>query len=154
MTKPRTYIQGLTTGLLAAGIWLILVGCSAKAAAPPSAAERLQKIPVGDVAKYPVVHETKNWRNPYLVIRPDGVGMVTIITPNEERIIKPEELLDQLAELPPTAWPYGRVVAMIVQDESTATQQDQIAIRRNRGIAAGELEGAHVTVEWDTAKGS
>ncbi len=82
------------------------------------------------------------------MIRCDRVGLVVNTAPNEERILKPEELLDVLAELPASAWPYGRVVAILVEEKSAESEQNKIELRRSRGIVAGELEGAHVAIHW------
>jgi hypothetical protein len=129
---------------------LILAACPSCEKAPPAPdfAALLAKIPAGDPAKYPDLHATKVWHNPYLVIRTDGVGLITSIAANEEQILKPEEVLDVLSRLPAPAWPYGRVVAILVDERSASSEQDRVAIRRNRGMAAGALQGAHVAVSW------
>ena len=88
----------------------------------------------------------KKWRNPYLVIRADGVGLLDPAD-NAEILLKPEELLDRLARLPASAWPYGRVVAA-AENVVRISEQDRIAIRRNKGIVGGILEGAHVAIKW------
>jgi len=129
---------------------LALASCSSSTSPSPapSASARLQSIPAGDPAKLPGAKETRNWGNPYIVIRCDRVGLVVNTAPNEERILKPEELLDVLAELPASAWPYGRVVAILVEEKSAESEQNKIELRRSRGIVAGELEGAHVAIHW------
>ncbi|MFZ0300976.1 MAG: hypothetical protein WAM13_21690 [Candidatus Sulfotelmatobacter sp.] len=118
---------------------------------PPDAATLLQAVAAADPAKYPSLQETRHWSNPYIVIRPESVGLLTSITANEEQILKPEEVLNALARLPPSAWPYGRAVAILVDEKPTASEADKIAIRRNRGIVAGDLEGAHVAIDWISA---
>ena len=124
-------------------------GCSRQnAPAAPDAATLLQAIAAADPAKYPALKETKQWSNPYLVIRPDAVGLLTGIAANEEQILKPEEVLNALARLPSTAWPYGRAVAILVDEKATASEAEKIAIRRSRGIVAGDLQGAHVEIQW------
>jgi len=133
---------------------LCLAACSEKSPAAPDPAQLLQRISLGDPSKYPAVSRTKNWRNPYLVIRQDGVGVVSNVAANEEKIVKPEELLNELAQLPPAAWPYGRVVAVLVEEKPSNSEQDKVAIRRNRGIVAGVLQGAHVGIEWENPAGS
>jgi len=65
--------------------------------------------------------------------------------------LRPEELLNALAQLPPSAWPYGRVVAILGEVKPSSPEADKIAIRRIRGIVAGELQGAHVAIEWEPA---
>jgi hypothetical protein len=126
-----------------------LAACSQQSApAPPDAAALLQSIAVADPAKYPSPQEVKHWSNPYLVIRPDGVGLLTSVTANEEQILKPDEVLSALARFPSSAWPYGRVVAIVVDEKPTSSEQDKIALRRNRGIVEGDLEGSHVAIRW------
>jgi hypothetical protein len=108
----------------------------------------LQAIAAADAAKYPSLQETRHWGNPYLIIRLDGVGLLTDVTANEEQILKPEEVLNALAKLPAAAWPYGRAVAILVDEKPAASEPDKIALRRSRGIVAGDLEGAHVAIRW------
>jgi hypothetical protein len=122
---------------------------------PPDAATLLQGVAAADPAKYPEgslqetrLRETRHWSNPYLVIRPEAVGLLTSITANEEQILKPEDVLNALARLPASAWPYGRAVAILVDEKPTASEADKIALRRNRGIVAGDLEGAQVAINW------
>lgn len=126
-----------------------LAACSRQnAPPPPDAATLLLAISAADPAKYPTPQESRHWSNPYLVIRPDAVGLLTGVTANEEQILKPEEVLKALAHLPASAWPYGRAVAILMDEKSTASEQDKIAIRRCRGIVAGDLEGAHIALHW------
>jgi hypothetical protein len=115
---------------------------------PPDAATLLQAIAPADSAKYPSLRANKHWSNPYLVIRPEAIGMLSSVTANEEQILKPEEVLNALARLPASAWPYGRAVAIVVDEKPTSSEQDKIALRRNRGIVAGDLESAHVAINW------
>jgi hypothetical protein len=126
-----------------------LAACSRdKAPPPPDAATLLRAIAAADPAKYPSAQESRRWSNPYLVIRPDGVGLLTSIAANEEQILKPEEVLNALARLPASAWPYGRAVEVLVDEKPNASESDKVALRRNRGIVAGDLEGAHVAITW------
>jgi hypothetical protein len=123
--------------------------CSRPSPPPPAdAATLLQAIAAADPAKYPSLQEAKHWSNPYLVIRRDAVGLLTGVTANEEQILKPEEVLNALARLPASAWPYGRAVAILVEEKPTAPEADKVVIRRNRGVVAGDLEGAHVAIQW------
>jgi hypothetical protein len=127
-----------------------LAACSRQKAPPPppDAATLLQAIAAADPAKYPSPQESRRWSNPYLVIRPDAVGLLTSVAANEEQILKPEEVLNALARLPASAWPYGRAVEILVEEKPTASESDKVALRRNRGIVAGDLEGAHVAITW------
>jgi hypothetical protein len=116
--------------------------------APPDAVTLLQSVAAADPSKYPSMQEPRHWSNPYLVIRPDAVGLLTGVAANEEQILKPEEVLNALAWLPASAWPYGRAVAILVEEKPTASEPDKIALRRNRGIVAGDLQGANVAIHW------
>jgi hypothetical protein len=115
---------------------------------PPDPATFLQSVTPADPAKLPSLDSKTRWSNPYLVVRPQNVGLLTDATANEEQLLKPEEVLNALAQLPKTAWPYGRAVAVLVDGKTAASEQDKIALRRNRGIVAGELENAKVTIGW------
>ncbi len=127
---------------------LCLCACTSNQveAPAPDAATLLQAIPVADRAKYERIQDMRNWRNPYLVIRTDGVGLLDPAD-NAEIVLKPEEVLDRLARLPVSAWPYGRVVAA-TENGVRASEQDSVAIRRNKGIVGGILQGAHIAIEW------
>ena len=67
---------------------------------------------------------------------------------SEMQILKPEEVLNTLARLPTSAWPYGRVVAILVDEKPRSSEEDKIALRRSRGIVAGDLQAAHVAINW------
>ncbi len=134
-------------------MWLILlwgislVACSQQNATQPPAPEVvLQAIPAADSAKFERIHDMKTWRNPYLIVRPDGVALLDVAD-NAEIILKPAELLPALAALPASNWPYGRVVAA-AENTTKPSDQDGVAIRRTKGIVGGILESAHIAVKW------
>lgn len=141
---------------LASGFFLVACSSRSDTQAAPDALVLLQNIPAASPAKYAGRQEKKNWQNPYLVVRPDGVGLLTGVAANQEQILKPEDVLDTLARLPPSAWPFGRVAAILVQEQSGSSgqgsdrtsEQEKVALRRNRGTVAGELERAHVEIVW------
>ena len=123
-----------------------LVACTQQQAQPPDPQTILQAIPSANSAQYERIRDMKTWRNPYLIVRTDGVALYDWAD-NAEIRLKPEELLPALARLPASNWPYGRVVAA-AENSSRISEQDAIAIRRNKGIIGGLLEGAHTTVKW------
>lgn len=124
-----------------------LLGCSSQpdAAKPPAAEVVLQAIPAANPAQFEPIRDMKTWRNPYLIVRPDGVALLDAAD-NAEIKLKPDELLPALAALPASNWPYGRVVA--AAENTKASEKEQVEIRRNKGILGGMLEGAHVAVKW------
>ena len=135
--------------LLALAASVLVVSCTRdKAQATPDASSLLQSVTPADPAKISDLQAGTHWSNPYLVIRPATVGLLSGVDANEEQILKPEEVLKALAQLPSTAWPYGRAVAVLVDAKPTTSEQDKIALRRNRGLVAGELQSAHVAIHW------
>jgi hypothetical protein len=143
----RSYLM---FAILAIVLW---IGCQRPPNNPsssgPSAEVRLQAIPDPDSSKYERGQYSRIWENPFLIIRKDGIALVDLRN-NEERILKPEEVLDALAKLPASTWPYGRVLA--VQETMKGTEQERVDIRRNRAIVAGSLESAHVLIHWVSAQ--
>ena len=131
-----------------ATLGLPMTACTSQgnAAKAPSPEVVLQAIPAADPAQYQKIQDMKKWQNPYLLIQPDGVALLDVAD-NAEIKLKPEELLPALAHLPAAYWPYGRVVAATEYGARTS-QQDGVAIRRNKGIVGGILEGAHIAIKW------
>ena len=123
-----------------------LAGCSQQPAAKePDPQAILQAIPAADSAQYERIHDMKTWRNPYLIVRTDGVALLDAAD-SAEIILKPDELLPALAKLPASNWPYGRVVAA-TENSGRKSDQDGVAIRRNKGIVGGMLGGAPIAVK-------
>jgi hypothetical protein len=138
----------ITRGLLWLVILLLaLAGCSREPAPQaPDPQTILQAIPPADSAKYTHIRDMKNWRNPYLIVRADGVVLFDSAD-SAEILLKPEDVVPALAKLPASYWPYGRVVAA-QENAVRGSEQDGVAIRRNKGIVGGLLQGAHIAVEW------
>jgi hypothetical protein len=125
----------------------MVCACSSQRASPAPAPEAvLEGIRTADPTQYDHIRDMKQWRNPYLIIRTDGVALYDSAD-SAEIIVKPDELLAALARLPATNWPYGRVVAA-TEVGVRSSEQDGVAIRRNRGIVGGMLQGAHVAIKW------
>jgi hypothetical protein len=102
-----TFKTTLPVGFLLAQFVVALgIGC---AQASRSLRDR---IPKRDPKKYQSVQDAADWKNPYLIVRPDGVEIVGM-TP-VGRTIAVESVPAVLEGLPNSAWPYGLIVA--VQD--------------------------------------
>ena len=128
----------------------VLASCAKPPRAPEAAVVspevRLRQIPPADPQKYAGMRDMKAWRNPYLIVRVDGVALLDA-TNNEQQIVNPDKLLDALAQLPASAWPYGRVVA--IQEMAVASsEEDKSKLRKNRALAAGALESMQVLINW------
>jgi len=140
-------------GLAAVAVSLAMFASCAK---PPRAPEetaaaispeaRIQQIPSADSAKYAAVRDMKTWRNPYLIVRVDGVGLLDVSN-NEQQILDPDKLAEALAKLPMSTWPYGRVVA-IQEISAASSEEDKAKLRKNRALAAGALESMKVLINW------
>jgi hypothetical protein len=134
-------------------LWLMILLCAMagctkqQAPQPPDPQAVLQQIPPADSAKYQHIHDMKNWRNPYLIVRADGVALFDVAD-SAEIVMKPDELLPALAKLPASNWPYGRVVAAAEAGAQSPSEQDRVAIRRNKGIVGGLLQGAQIAIDW------
>jgi hypothetical protein len=141
----------LSLSVLAASLAL-LASCSKPPVAPAETATanspeaRIQQIPLADPHKYAGMRDMKTWRNPYLIVRVDGVGVLDA-TNNEQQIVDPDKLSEALAKLPTSAWPYGRVVA-IQEIGGGGSDEDKARLRKNRALAAGTLESMHVLINW------
>lgn len=124
-----------------------LVGCSQRQGAQlPDPQTILQTIPAADAAKYERIRDMRKWQNPYLIVRKDGVTLYDSAD-SAEILLKTDELLPALSKLPASNWPYGRVVAA-AESNAGNSDTDRIALRRNKGIVGGMLEGAHIVVTW------
>ena len=134
----------LTVAILAT---LTLPCCTQQPATQaPDPETLLQAIPPASATQYDQIRDMKAWKNPYLIVRTDGVALLDSAD-HAEIHLKPDELLPALAKLPASNWPYGRVVAA-AENGTRSSEQDAVAIRRNKGIVGGMLEGAHIAVKW------
>jgi hypothetical protein len=123
-----------------------MMACTQNASTVPDPQAVLQNIPEPNHAQFDHIQDMKQWRNPYLIVRADGVALYDSAD-SAEIILKPDEVLAALAKLPASDWPYGRVVAA-TEVGTRSSEQDGVAIRRNKGIVGGMLEDAHVAIKW------
>jgi hypothetical protein len=127
----------------------VLASCSKPPAQPTPEANpeiRIQQIPAADPQKYAGLRDMKAWRNPYLIVRVDGVGLLDVSN-NEQQIVNPDRLSEALAKLPTSAWPYGRIVA-IQEINTSGSEEDKATLRKNRALVAGALESIQVLIKW------
>jgi hypothetical protein len=132
---------------------LILLGTLAACSKPddpaPQAATEtpqptgLERIPDADRTKYPRLQDLAQWKNPQLVVREDGIGLVDLAN-HEVHILTPEQVPAELVSLPGTAWPYGRVVLVSQAAPSSASEQSKAKLRENRGLLMGTLKELQV----------
>ncbi|MGO9649250.1 MAG: hypothetical protein ACLPOO_14490 [Terriglobales bacterium] len=108
---------------------------------------RIEALPPADAQQVSTVRDMKNWKNPYLIVRVDGVGLLDSAN-NEQRILTTDQLLAALADLPTSAWPYGRIVAVTESAATRSSEADKAQLRKNRALVAGTLENLQVVINW------
>jgi hypothetical protein len=73
-----------------------------------------------DPKKYQGIHDGKDWRNPCLIVRVDGVIISGV---NDGNPLPVKAVAAALEDLPASAWPYGLVVA--VRDYRIASSESE-----------------------------
>jgi hypothetical protein len=123
----------------------VLIGCTRATTPTPSAESDthtetgLESIPAPDPSKFPKVASMSEWKNPYFVVRDDGIGRVDLSN-HEVHILTPEQIPAELVSLGSDAWPYGRVVLVTQAIPKDANDQTKAEIRKNRALLAGTLK--------------
>lgn len=148
-TILRSFLRSSVHSIFALFLLGALVGCSKPAQAPPVAAIRqttgLESIPQADPKKYPAFSDMKGWKNPYLVVREDGIGFVDLSN-REVHILKVEEIPAELVSLPSDAWPYGRAVMVAEAVPKDASDPTKAELRKNRALLLATLKDLDVQV--------
>ena len=106
------------------------------------------QIPPPDPSKYEGVRDARDWQNPYLVIRAEGVEVISRSAALERQVISCGELADFLKSLPATAWPYGRVVAAQEAGIRSGGRRGDQPIAENKAKVEQTLSSLDVKVEW------
>jgi hypothetical protein len=145
----------------------------AQAEAQATAAERDQQrtalavIPLPTKSMYMDVRDQSAWANPFLSVGADtfdlritladanpsaagrGTAPHSLAAHSQHIQVRPEELAKAVVALAPSAWRYGRVIA--VAESSQANRQDRTKVRRNVEDAIQELNDLGIVVqEWPT----
>jgi len=105
-------------------------------------------IPAAIHAKYKDIRDAKDWLNPKVTIRAEGVEVITEFLPGGRTTVAPAALRDLLISLPVKAWPYGRVILASDMGLRRADRSDDEPIRRNHNAAEEILKSLDVEVDW------
>lgn len=118
-------------------------------AAQPVAAVRpetgLERIPEPDPSKFPKYHDMSEWKNPQLVVREDGIGLVDLEN-HEVHILKIDQVEAELVSLPISAWPYGRIVLLTQAAPRDNSEPSKARLRENRGLLVGTLKSLQIQI--------
>jgi hypothetical protein len=140
LTNVQTNVNART--IITSILLICLVACS-KPPQPEAAEARqatgLESIPAPDPSKYPPFSNMSGWKNPYLIVREDGFGILDLSN-REVHILKLEEIPAELVSLGSDAWPYGRVVLVAHAVPKDPTEQTKEALRKNRALLLGTLK--------------
>lgn len=125
---------------------------------------QLAMIPLPTKSMYVDVHEPSAWANPFVSVgaetvslrvtqadaNPSTVGEGTMLRPEaarrQELQLRPGDLVKAVVAIPPSAWRYGRVIAIA---EAAASPKDRPKVRRNVEAAIQQLNDLGIVVqEW------
>src|SRR5437588_11628839 len=127
-----------------------VVACLQASAAKADDDKLDEKIPKADRKKYESIRDAKDWANPYLIVRANGIEIVSKGIDKGHRVVATNEVRKTLASLPVSAWPYGRVVAL--QEIGIRSGKDDTSIEKNKKSVQKILKSLEVTVElWPSA---
>lgn len=147
MPRLRFYIEALKRGLLLA-IFSTLLAPSIPAGWTQTLQSLQRRIPKPDPKKYHAVRVATDWKNPYLIVRRDGIEIVGITAVGQSTGV--DSIPGVLKGLPDSAWPYGMVVA--VQDIGIRTPGDTPRIEANRKALLTLLKKLGIAVDrWPSA---
>lgn len=135
------------------------------------ARQQLEQIPPPSKNRYLSVHSEEAYGNPFLVVHPQTItvniifrdqdpngfsagGILRPVKARQQEVdVRPGDLPEALASLPPEVWPYGRVVA--IEESPTAPRTQRVAIRRNVEATIQILNDLGVVVdEWTGSSGA
>ena len=137
--------------LAAALLLLGLASCSThRADLAPTTNERqpqgLAVVPRADPTVLLWNRPLEEWTNPVLVVRPNGVELVSRRGSVGSGILSVEQLKVLLQSLPADAWPLGRVVA--VSEVSIGSAGDEPKIEANSAALTKMLGSLDVQLSW------
>lgn len=104
------------------------------------------RIPPPDPSRYKYNIAGRDWPNPSLLVRREDIQLTVKAASIENKIVSLDELASVLTALPPSAWPYGKVVA--VGESGLRGQDNDRLIAENRAKTESVLNSLGVTIDW------
>jgi hypothetical protein len=104
------HLSELTAAVLIAGVVMTGSGMQSR----QTVTERRLDPAIGPpmLDRYKSIRDSQDWRNPYLSVCPRGVLLDVRSISRVNATVPPDTLRQVLLDLPITAWPYGRIVAL------------------------------------------
>ncbi|HLG58163.1 MAG TPA: hypothetical protein VI485_22650 [Vicinamibacterales bacterium] len=136
---------------------LLISGLASAAWPSQSATERNaldRRIEAPIRAKYRAIRDAREWLNPIITIRAEGVEVGSRAIPGGRKTVSTSELRALLVGLPVEAWPYGRVVLASdiglrsVDASGRLDESDEQSIRQNHEVAERILRVLNIEMEW------
>jgi len=106
----------------------------------------LDGVPSADMNSVHKVASLEAWKNPFLVVRPEGVELVSSRGSSGANSVSVDRMREILVSLPTEAWPLGRVVA--VQELGIRSGNDDELIAANVKALERMLSGLGVQINW------
>jgi hypothetical protein len=106
------------------------------------------RIPAPIAAKYRDIQDAKDWLNPKVIVRTEGVEVVSRGLPSGRKTIPVADLRALLISLPVADWPYGRVVLASDIGIRQADRSDDQPIKQNHDAAERILKALGITADW------
>jgi hypothetical protein len=104
------------------------------------------EVPPADLSAVHRARTPEEWKNPFLVIRREGVELLTSGGSTGVNSVSVDRMKDILASLPAGAWPYGRILA--VEEISLRSGNDTELIGRNRKALERMLGDLDIRINW------
>ena len=146
MTRTTGTIAIILLIFTASGRIASMQGEAAQTTSQSTQAGRLDpRIKPAVAERYKAIRNATRWENPYLMVGPDNIvvrakGLAGL------KIVVPDTLEQTLLELPITAWPYGKVVA-VQENGDRADKSDDKPIADNVAAARATLKKLGVTFD-------
>ena len=108
-----------------------------------------QRIPKADPEKYRPIRDGSDWRNPMLVVRPEGIEIVGITPVGQAMAV--DSVPEKLEHFPDSAWPYGPIV-MVSDASIVSSPKVYPRIQANRSRLLKVLKARGIAVDlWPSA---
>lgn len=130
--------------------------------------EQIDRIPPPSKSTFMAIHSFESWQNPVLTVQPamlelqvtladantTSIGVGGMLRPvgarRQELNITADTLGDAISAVPPTSWPYGRVVA--IEEANKTPHSAEPAVRRNMEVTISKLNDLGIVV-YDLGEG-